>query len=151
MGPMPRVWGHVRIENRGQISIGARIRIRAVPWDCELATGQGGLLEIGDGTFINAGVSIAAYGRVHIGSECEIGSGVLIMDNDFHVPGALSARPAARPVQIGDRVWIGARAIVLKGVTIGDAATIGAGSVVTSDVPPRTVVAGVPARIIREV
>jgi acetyltransferase-like isoleucine patch superfamily enzyme len=151
VGPMPRVWGHVRVENRGRISIGPRIRIRAVPWASELASGEDGLLEIGESTFINAAVSISASRHVAIGSECEIGPGVLIMDNDFHVPGNLSRLPASQPIRIGDRVWIGARAIVLKGVTVGDSAIIAAGAVVTTDVPPRKLVAGVPARVIRDV
>jgi len=149
VGALPRVWGHVRVENRGEISIGARVRIRAVPWACELATAESALLEIGESTFINAAVSISAGVHVQIGSRCEIGPGVLIMDNDFHTAGDPSLRPASIPVRIGDGVWIGARAIVLKGVTVGEGATIAAGSVVTSDVPPRTVVAGVPARVIR--
>jgi acetyltransferase-like isoleucine patch superfamily enzyme len=121
-----------------------------VPWACELAASEGGLLEIGERTFINAAVSISASRHVQIGSECEIGPGVLIMDNDFHSPSNLSRFPASIPVRIGDRVWIGARAIVLKGVTVGDGAVIAAGSVVTSDVPPHKLVAGVPARIIRD-
>jgi acetyltransferase-like isoleucine patch superfamily enzyme len=149
VGPLPRVWGRVRVENRGRIVIGPRLRIRAIPWACELAATEGAVLEIGEGTFINAGVSISACRQVLIGNGCLIGPGVLIMDNDFHVAGNPSLRPVSRPVTIGDRVWIGARAIVLKGVTIGDAATIAAGSVVTSDIPPQTVVAGIPARVIR--
>ncbi|HKW60274.1 MAG TPA: acyltransferase [Candidatus Dormibacteraeota bacterium] len=150
VGPLPRVWGSVRIENHGQISIGPRLRIRAVPWATELVANRGGLLEIGESTFINGGVSISASRHVRIGSRCQIGPGVLIMDNDFHVPGDPGQQPPSRPIDIGDRVWIGAKAIVLKGVTIGDAATIAAASVVTSDVPARAVVAGVPARLIRQ-
>jgi acetyltransferase-like isoleucine patch superfamily enzyme len=55
-----------------------------------------------------------------------------------------------QPVRIGNHVWIGARAVVLKGVTVGDGAVIGAGAVVTQNVPPNTMVAGVPARAIRD-
>ena len=149
VGARPRVWGSVRVDNRGTISIGPRIRIRAVPWACEIAAGDGALLEIGESTFINAGVSISASRHVRIGDACEIGPGVLIMDNDFHRAGDLTLRPPSRPVRIGNRVWIGARAIVLKGVTVGDDAIIAAGSVVTSDVPAHSVVGGVPAHVIR--
>jgi acetyltransferase-like isoleucine patch superfamily enzyme len=149
LGPLPRVWGHVRVDNRGRITIGPRLRIRAVPWASELAAGEGALLEIGESTFINAGVSISASRHVRIGDRCEIGPGVLIMDNDFHFPGDPSRSAPFRPVHIGDGVWIGAKAIVLKGVTVGDSATIAAGSVVTADVPARSIVAGVPARVIR--
>ena len=149
VGPLARVWGRVRVDNQGEIVIGPRLRIRAVPWPSELATNPGGVLVIGESTFINAGVSISASREVRIGNECQIGPGVLIMDNDFHVAGEPTRLPSSRPVRIGDRVWIGARAIILKGVTVGDAATIAAGCVVTRDVPGGAVVAGVPARIIR--
>lgn len=149
VGPLPRIWGSVRVENNGRISIGPRLRVRAVPWATELVANRGGLLEIGESTFINGGVSISASSHVRIGSRCQIGPGVLIMDNDFHVAGDPGQQPLSRPIEIGDRVWIGAKAIVLKGVTIGEAATIAAASVVTSDVPARAVVAGVPARVIR--
>lgn len=149
VGPLARVWGRLRIDNHGRLTIGARLRVRGVPWASELAVAEGALLEIGESTFINAGVSISASRHVRIGSRCEIGPGVLIMDNDFHVAGDPSHHPPSRPIHIGDRVWIGARAIVLKGVTVGDSATIAAGSVVTSDVPAGSVVAGVPARVIR--
>jgi acetyltransferase-like isoleucine patch superfamily enzyme len=110
---------------------------------------RGGSLRIGDRTFINSGVSICAQSAVSIGSDCAIGNYSLIMDTDFHVPGDLLALPAAHPVVIEDGVWLGARVTVLKGVTIGEGAVVAAGAVVTKDVPPRTVVGGVPARIIR--
>ena len=55
-----------------------------------------------------------------------------------------------QPVHIGDHVWIGARAVVLKGVTIGDGAIVAAGAVVVDNVPPRALAAGVPARVVRE-
>ena len=72
-----------------------------------------------------------------------------MLDDDFHaitVDGV--ERPSVAPVRIGDRVWVGTRAVVLKGVTIGDGAVVAAGAVVTSDVPAGTVVAGVPARVV---
>jgi acetyltransferase-like isoleucine patch superfamily enzyme len=146
VGVRPRVWGRVVITNQGRITIGDRVRIRAVPWATELASLAGGQLEIGSGTFINGGVSISACKSVRIGSGCQIGPRVLIMDSDFHVPGQPGRRPAAEPVEIEDQVWIGAGATVLKGVRIGLCASIGAGSVVTHDVPAGSVVAGVPAR-----
>jgi len=146
VGVRPRVWGRVRIENGGRLVIGDRVRIRAIPWTTELASLAGGVIEIGDTTFINSGVSISACQSVSIGSGCQIGPRVLIMDNDFHVAGQPNRRPASAPVVIEDQVWIGAGAIILKGVRVGLCASIGAGSVVTRDVAPGTVVAGVPAR-----
>ena len=146
VGPLPRVWGRVRVENMGEIVIGDRVQIRAVPWVSELVSLPGGRLEIGDGTFINAAVSICAGELVRIGSRCQIGPRVMILDNDFHVPGDPLTRPESRPVVLEDLVWLGAGVMVLKGVHIGRAATVAAGSVVTRDVPPGAVVGGVPAR-----
>src|SRR5205814_260457 len=99
------------------------------------------------GTFINRATSIVAFERVTIGSECAIADEVRIADGDYH---RIDDRPLRAPVAIGDRVWIGLRAIVLKGVTIGDGAVVAASAVVTRDVPPATLVAGVPARVVRE-
>ena len=126
--------------------IGDRLRIRAVPWATEIAALAGGLIEIGDGVFINSGVSISACKSVTIGDNCQIGPRVLIMDNDFHVAGDPLQQPQSKPIVLEDHVWIGAGAIVLKGVRIGRRASIGAGSVVTRDVPADAVVAGAPAR-----
>lgn len=149
VGVRPRVWGRVRIHNEGRLAIGDRVRIRAVPWTTEIAALAGGTVEIGDGAFINGGVSISACRSVTIGRGCQIGPRVLIMDSDFHTPGNLLQRPESRPVVIEDDVWLGAGAIVLKGVHIGRQASIGAGSVVTHDVPEGAVFAGVPAAPIR--
>lgn len=146
VGLRPRAWGRVRVQNEGRIVIGDRVRIRAVPWATELAALSGGSLEIGDGVFINSGVSISACKSVTIGSNCQIGPRVLIMDNDFHVAGDPLRQPQSGPVVLEDHVWIGAGAIVLKGVRIGRRASIGAGSVVTRDVAADAVVAGSPAR-----
>ena len=78
---------------------------------------------------------------------CAISWGVQIQDTNFHrLRGTIET---TRPVRIEDGVWIAANATVLKGVTIGQGAVVAAGAVVTKDVPPRTMVAGVPARVIR--
>lgn len=84
-----------------------------------------------------------------IGEHCTLSWDVQLLDTDFHaliVDGA--ERPSVAPLRLGDRVWIGTRAVVLKGVTIGDGAVVAAGAVVTSDVPAGAVVGGVPARVI---
>jgi maltose O-acetyltransferase len=75
----------------------------------------------------------------------------MMLDNGYHrvEPERRLERPPSQPIAIGENVWIGARVIVLPGVTIGADSCIGAGSVVTTDVPPRTLAAGVPARILR--
>ena len=83
---------------------------------------------------------------VQIGSRCAVSWDVRILDTDYH---ALDGRPSVDPVRIGDHVWIGSGATVLKGVTIGDGAVVAAGSLVVNDVPAKTLVAGVPARVVR--
>jgi acetyltransferase-like isoleucine patch superfamily enzyme len=114
-----------------------------------LATGAELILEANVGL---SGVAICAGKSIRIGSGTIIGSGAMIWDNDFHSfqDGAWvnDYTGRARPVEIGNSVFIGARAIILKGVTIGDGAVIGAGSVVTKPVPAGSTAAGNPARII---
>ncbi len=108
---------------------------------------RGARIAIGNGTYLNRNVEIIAQQEVTIGQDCKIAWDVVIMDTDQH--GVGDAPPVAKPVRIGDRVWIGCRAIVLKGVTIGEGAVIGAGAIVTRDVPPGAIVVGQAARVIR--
>jgi len=150
VGPFVRVEGGLVIGNFGRIVLGERVRIRGTHVPVELAAMPGGVLEIGARTFINSGTSICAQERVIIGANCAIGNYVLIMDTDFHAVGDHSAPGKTGPVTIEEDAWIGARATVLKGVTIGRGAVVAAGAVVTKNVPARTLVGGVPARIIRE-
>jgi len=107
-------------------------------------------IEIHGGTYLNNNCSIVSVGPgITIGRDCLIGPEVMIMDSDIH--GIDDRRkPAQGPVAIGDDVFIGARAMILKGVRIGHHATIGAGAIVTQDVPASTVVAGNPARVVKE-
>ena len=104
-------------------------------------------LRIGNKVLIAFGTTIVARELVEVGDETKIGFQVLIMDSDQH---GFDGQPIKTlPVKIGKHVWIGARSIILKGVTIGDNAIIGTGSIVTKDVPPNTIAAGVPAQILR--
>lgn len=110
---------------------------------------DGGELRIGHETNVNGLTKILCAESVRIGRGCTFSWDVQVLDNDFHaitVDGA--ARPSVAPVVIGDRVWVGTRALVLKGVTIGDGAVVAAGAVVTRDVPAGAVVAGTPARVV---
>lgn len=109
---------------------------------------------IGEGTWIGAFTLIDGSGGLTIGRGCDISSGVHIYTHSSArrcVSGRAHSTVDRAAVTIGDRVFIGANAVIMMGVTIGDESVIGAGSVVTKDVPPRTVVAGVPARPIAEV
>ena len=117
-----------------------------------LFKGPNALIEIGDRTGISNAM-IAAYERVSIGADVNLGAGCIIMDTDFH-PLDLQERIANiniphRPVTIEDGVFIGTRAIIMKGVTIGRESVIAAGAVVVKNVPPREVWGGNPARFIR--
>jgi acetyltransferase-like isoleucine patch superfamily enzyme len=129
------------VDNKGgRIEIGNCGLFSGVRFECW----QGAQITVGDGTYLNRGAEIVAADSVTIGRDCKIARDVIIMDTDQHeLPGQ---GLLVAPVVIEDRVWIGARAIVLKGVTVGHDAIIAAGAVVTRDVPPRTVVAGVPAK-----
>lgn len=104
---------------------------------------------IGDDVGISSSV-ISCSTRIAIGNETLIGAECLITDSDFHgLPLGQKKPVCSAPVVIGSRVFIGTRSIVLKGVTIGDGAVIGAGSVVTRDIPAHTLAAGNPARVVR--
>lgn len=112
---------------------------------------SGATLSIGNHTYVNRSASIDCTQEITIGDYCAISDNVQILDSDFH-PMTYNGKTSAmsKPVHIGNHVWIGRSAIILKGVTIGDGAIVGAGSIVTRDVPPGCLVAGNPARVIKE-
>jgi acetyltransferase-like isoleucine patch superfamily enzyme len=134
---------------------------------CSFALGERATCSIGDFTLLN-GAILMADERIEIGSYCLISWNVGIADSDFHpldpAQRLLDAqalapyfagrppRPPLRtaPVIIGDNVWVGMNAVILKGVTIGDNAVVAAGAVVSKSVPANTVVAGNPAVVIKE-
>lgn len=146
-----RLRGRARVENNGgRIIVGDRVLIDGRTVLVELVAHRGGLLSIGDSTFVNYGVSISAHERVEIGRGCLIGNYTLIMDNDYHDMRDHLLPGASAPIVLEDRVWLGARVTVLKGVRIGENSVVGAGSVVTKDIPPGVFAAGSPARVIRE-
>jgi acetyltransferase-like isoleucine patch superfamily enzyme len=106
-----------------------------------------GLLKIGNGTYLNRGVEIVASKSVRIGTNCRIARDVVIMDTDQHAVNDSVMKML--PVNIEDRVWLGCRATILKGVSIGHDSIIGAGAIVTKNVPPHSIVVGPEARIIK--
>jgi acetyltransferase-like isoleucine patch superfamily enzyme len=117
----------------------------------------GAVIDIGEETGIS-GATVCAAKSVTIGKRCMLGANVTIADTDFH-PIAPEGRRfcsdwsriASAPVVIEDDVFIGTGSIVLRGVTIGAGSLIGAGSVVTRSIPPRSIAAGSPARVLREI
>jgi maltose O-acetyltransferase len=91
-----------------------------------------------------------AKGRIRIGSNALIGCGVRIIDSDLHDLDR-DTPERTEPITLGDRVWIGADTLVLRGVTIGDDVVVAAGSIVTRDLPSRSLAVGSPARVLREI
>jgi acetyltransferase-like isoleucine patch superfamily enzyme len=100
---------------------------------------------IGERVFINSGCRFQDQGGITLGDDCLIGHNVVIATLNHDLDPAERATTIPRPVVVGERTWIGAHATLLPGVTIGEGAVVAAGAVVTRDVPPRTVVGGVPA------
>jgi len=139
---------HAHIEVGSQVSLES-MKILVVGRPDRKAT-----LTIGSRTFINEGSELHVGCEVSIGADCAIAGHVIIRDRDSHRLGTTTdlapLTEALEPVSIGDHVWIGSRAMILKGVSVGSGAVIAAGSVVTHDVPSQCLVAGNPARVIRE-
>ena len=113
-----------------------------------------GVLHIGDGTWLSPRVILYTHPEapIHIGARCDIGHGVEFITGSHEI-GPTTRRAGngfALPITIGPGSWIGAGSRILGGVTIGEGVIVAAGSVVTRDVPKNTLVAGVPARIKRD-
>ena len=107
-------------------------------------------LKIGKRVFINAGCQFQDQGGIEIGDDVLIGPQTIIATLNHDPDPEKRGGMFPKRVKIGNKVWLGARVTICPGVTIGEGAIVGAGAVVTKDVPPRTVVAGAPAKIIKE-
>ncbi|MHC4663332.1 MAG: acyltransferase [Planctomycetota bacterium] len=139
------------IRNSGTLKAGKKLYILSYWKPTFIMVRRGGILEFGEGVNINHGAFIAAFNSVKIGHQCGIGMDAMIMDSDFHELDTEESKIEAAEVVLEDHVWIANRAIVLKGVRIGTGSVVAANSVVTRDVPPNTLVAGIPAKPIKEV
>ena len=107
-------------------------------------------LTVGKDVFINIGCRFQDTGGITIGDGTLIGHGSTLTTLNHSVDPARRADMTPAPIRIGRKVWLGASVTVVPGVTIGDGAIVGAGAVVTRDVPPDSIVAGVPAKVIRQ-
>ncbi|HTO98179.1 MAG TPA: acyltransferase [Myxococcales bacterium] len=136
-GELVNVRGRVLVENRGRIELGDRVQFWPGMLPQDLACEEGAELTIGALSMFNYGVSIRAKRSIRIGKRCMFGSLVAIEDADGE---------RVAPIVIQDDVWIGHRAIVNPGVTIGEGSVVTAGSVVSADVPPFSHAQGNPAR-----
>jgi len=110
------------------------------------------IVEIGHKSYINHDSEIRCREHIVIGDNVSIAYGVLIQDSDYHTTydELGNPKPMTLPISIGNNVWIGANAIILKGVTLGEGCIVAAGSVVTKSAPAYSLVAGNPARIVKE-
>jgi acetyltransferase-like isoleucine patch superfamily enzyme len=113
-------------------------------------------ISIGGGSFLNMGVMVAAVARVAIGEHCMLANGCFVTDGNHRFDDPAKPVPwqgftTKGPTTLGDNVWCGANVVVTSGVTIGERCVIGANSVVTTDLPPFSIAAGAPARVIKTI
>ena len=108
-------------------------------------------IKIGKDVFVNSGCCFQDQGGVTLGDGCLVGHNVVFATLDHDIRPERRGDMTAAPIVVGKNVWIGAHATILKGVTIGDGAIVAAGAVVTRDVPPNTIAAGVPARVVKTI
>ncbi|MGI8773063.1 MAG: acyltransferase [Acidobacteriaceae bacterium] len=144
--PSVNILGDAQVHGTGRVTLGRDLMLYPGLY---LETQAEGVIAIGDGCVLSTGVHIVAMSSVTIGRGAMIGEYTSIRDaNHRREPGQPMryAGHNAKPIAIGDEVWIGRGATVLGGVTIGDYATVGANAVVTRDVPSGATVVGVPAR-----
>jgi len=122
--------------------------IRLVIWAGNENEGQ---ITIGDYCLISPGVRITSAVNIQIGNNCMLANGVFVTDADWHgIYDRLESIGKAAPVILKENVWVGDCATICKGVTIGENSIVGAGSVVTSDVPPNSIAAGNPAKVVKQ-
>lgn len=139
----------IEILGKSKVKIGRFLMTRGPLY---LKCTEGALIEIGNECFFNNNCSITAAEKVTIGNQCKFANNLVVVDHDHAIEqGHATAKLTSKPVCIGDNVWVGANCTILKGVNIGTGAIIAAGAVVTKDVPDHTIVAGVPARVIKRI
>ena len=167
MHPTARLGRSARIINIGNESALIRIGASTIVEGSLLTFAHGGRITVGEWCYVGEGSRIWSAGQIDIGNRVMISHNVNIFDNLTHPVDPFSRHQhfraiataghphridlGERPVRINDDAWIAAGAMVLRGVTVGKAAIVGAGAVVTHDVPPFAIVAGNPARVIRYV
>jgi acetyltransferase-like isoleucine patch superfamily enzyme len=112
-------------------------------------------VRIGEGCFLNLNVMVAAVALVEIGDHCMFANGCFVSDanhrfDDLDKPVTWQGFTTKGPTRIGDNVWCGVNVVITSGVTVGERCVIAANSVVTSDLPPYSIAAGAPARVLRD-
>jgi acetyltransferase-like isoleucine patch superfamily enzyme len=137
----------------GRLEIGEHVLFEPGVW---LTAQPPGRIRIGAGSFLNLGVQVAAVELVEIGAYCMLANGCFVSDanhrfDDLERPVPWQGFTSKGPTRIGDNVWCGANVVVTSGVTVGERCVIGANSVVTADLPPYSIAAGAPARVLRTI
>jgi acetyltransferase-like isoleucine patch superfamily enzyme len=137
----------------GRLEVGENTLLEPGVW---LTAPGSARISIGSGTFLNLGVMVAAHELVQIGNHCMFANGCFITDashrfDDPHKPVPWQGFTTKGPTRVLDNVWCGAHVVITSGVTVGERAVIGANSVVTSDIPPFSVAAGAPARVLKKI
>ena len=137
----------------GRLEVGPHTLLEPDVW---ITIGDNGRVRIGSGTFLNIGTMVAAETLVEIGDHCMFANGCFVSDashrfDDPELPVPWQGFTSKGPTRIGDNVWCGAHVVITTGVTVGERCVIGANSVVTRDLPPRSIAAGAPAKVLRQV
>jgi acetyltransferase-like isoleucine patch superfamily enzyme len=136
-----------------RLQIGREVLLEPDVWITAPGTAR---VRIGEGTFLNKGVMVAAEDLVEIGAHCMLANGCFVSDashrfDDPDKPITWQGFQSKGPTRIGDNCWLGANVVVTSGVSIGERCVIGANSVVTRDIEPFSIAAGAPAKVIRRV
>ena len=146
---------YIRRAKYSSISFGKRVRMLNLQWmnaiglnhRCIITSEKNASLKIGDNVGLS-GASIWCFKQIEIDNNVRIGANTLITDGDAHLDDPRAGAP--KPVHICENVWLGMNVTVLKGVTIGKNTLIGAGSVVTKDIPENVIAAGNPCKVVKE-
>ena len=137
--------GVLTLGRNAQLKVSSHFKIYA---GAKVYINKNAALSLGSG-YINERLNLSCYQRIDIGEDVAIAENVSIRDSDNHSILNNPGQQVSAPIIIGNHVWIGMNATILKGVNIGDGAIVAAGAVVTKDVPPACLVGGVPAKIIK--
>jgi acetyltransferase-like isoleucine patch superfamily enzyme len=137
----------------GRLEVGEHVLLEPHVW---LTAPDEARIRIGPGSFLNLAVMVAAVELVEIGSHCMFANGCFITDgshrfDDPDKPVPWQGFTSKGPTRLGDNVWCGANVVITTGVTVGERSVVGANSVVTTDIPPFSIAAGAPAKVLRAV
>jgi len=135
----------------GRLEVGAGTLLEPGVW---ITAPDQARVRIGAGCFLNLGVMVAAAELVEIGDHCMFANGCFVTDanhrfDDLDTPVTWQGFSSKGPTRVGDNVWCGAHVVITSGVTIGERCVIGANSVLTTDLPPFSIAAGAPAKVLR--